>query len=138
MNKINLRSFNPDVISYCGVFCGGCPSYHIGTCHGCRSEELKQKRTSKWKCRKRICCLEKEFYSCGECPSLKGCKLRKPLIKSYYVRYNLDLDQNAQKINSLGPEDWLKEQIRKYLCNQCGGVISLYDLKCIQCGYTPS
>ncbi len=136
MNKIHLRSLNSDVISYCGVFCGGCPSYHVGTCHGCRSEIVKQKRISKWKCRKRLCCLEKKYYSCGDCPDPKGCKIRKPLIKSYLTKYNIDLDQNAQNLSSLGPKDWLREQIRKYLCNQCGGVISPYDLICIQCGCT--
>ena len=138
MNKIHLRSLNSDVIGYCGVFCGGCPAFHVGTCHGCRSEIVKQKRISKWKCRKRLCCLENKYYSCGDCPDLKGCKIRKPLIKRYFTKYNIDLDQNAQNISSLGPEAWLEGQIRKYLCNQCGGVISPYDLICIQCGNTSS
>ena len=136
MKKILLRSLDSDVIGYCGAFCGGCPAFHVGTCHGCRSDILKQKRTSKWKCRKRLCCLEKNYYSCGDCPDLKGCKIRKPLIRRYLTKFNIDLDQNAQKISSLGPEDWLKGQISKYLCNQCGGVISPYDQICIQCGHT--
>jgi len=138
MKEIRIRPLDSDVISYCGVFCGGCSSYHIGTCHGCRSEVNEQKRISKWKCRKRLCCLEKKYYSCGDCTDLLGCKIRKSLIKSYKINYNLDLDQNAKNVSLYEHEDWLKTQVNKYLCNQCGGVISPYDLKCIQCGNTKS
>ncbi|UYP47030.1 hypothetical protein NEF87_003315 [Candidatus Lokiarchaeum ossiferum] len=134
MKKIGLRPLDSNIIGYCGVFCGGCPSYHVGNCHGCRSVDTNQKRISKWKCRKRLCCLEKDIYSCGDCSELIGCRLRKPLIKSYLKKYNLNLDQNAQNLALKGNEEWLIEQRTKYLCPQCGGVMSPYELRCIQCG----
>ena len=135
MKKIELRPLDATVISYCGVFCGGCPSYHAKTCHGCRSEETPQKRISKWKCRKRLCCIEKNLYSCGNCADLLGCKLRKPLIHSYLKKYQLNLDQNAKNLISLGADEWLTDQITIYKCSQCGGVVSPYDFLCIQCGF---
>jgi len=133
MKKIEFRQLDSNVIGFCGVFCGGCPSYHAMNCHGCRSEVKNQKRISKWKCRKRLCCLEKKVYSCGNCSEILGCKIRKPLITSYIQKYKLDLDQNAKNLATTGADKWLIEQIAKYACSKCGGVISPYDLHCIQC-----
>jgi len=31
-------------ISYCGLYCGACPSYQKKTCLGCRSNNKKQNR----------------------------------------------------------------------------------------------
>lgn len=130
---IKQREINEDTIGYCGVFCAGCPSYHVGTCHGCRSEVKNQKRTSKWKCRKRLCCIKKNIYSCGDCAELKTCKTRKNLIKSYITKYNIDLDLNSTKLTELGSSQWLANQVKQYKCSKCNGVISPYDNKCIHC-----
>ena len=131
--NIRKKEITEDAIGYCGVFCAGCPSYYVGTCHGCRSDIQQQKRISKWKCRKRLCCIEKELYSCGDCPELEGCKIRKSLVKSYITKYNLDLNLNASNLSQLGPSKWLADQISRYKCSKCKGVISPYDSKCIHC-----
>lgn len=134
IKSIKIRELNHDTISYCGVFCGGCPSYHKGTCNGCRSTIKKQKRTSKWNCRKRLCCIDKKIFSCGDCADLDGCSIRKSLVIRYKEKYNIGLDSNVKNLTDFGPDTWLKNKIQKYACSGCGGVVSPYDLKCIQCG----
>lgn len=131
--KIKQKQITEDAIGRCGVFCAGCPSYNVGTCHGCRSEIQKQKRTSKWKCQIRLCCLEKGNYSCGDCLELKTCKIRKNVVKTYMSKYNLDLILNAKEITDLGPTQWLSNQIEQYKCPLCKGVISPYNNKCFHC-----
>ncbi|MHA1491694.1 MAG: hypothetical protein ACTSRI_18815 [Promethearchaeota archaeon] len=53
-------------ISYCGLYCGACPSYQKKTCLGCRSNNKKQSRKSKWSCKIRKCCIELKnvLYCC--------------------------------------------------------------------------
>ena len=125
------KEINENANVYFGVFCGGCPSYYAGTCHGCRSEIPNQKRISKWNCKKRLCCLEKNLYSCGNCSELEGCKIRKNLVKRYIANYNLDLNLNARNLSQLGPAKWLADQISLYKCLKCEGIISPYDGKCM-------
>ena len=53
----------------CGVYCGACPSLHKGTCYSCSSDDRSQKRTSKWNCKIRRCCVDEHKFE-GYC--LKG------------------------------------------------------------------
>jgi len=52
---------NPDLVAYCGLYCGACGSYLKGRCPGCHENEK-----AKW-CRIRICCMENQYLSCADC-----------------------------------------------------------------------
>ena len=54
-----MKTLIPPELAPCGVWCGACPSFKK-TCLGCASEDPKQKRTSKWGCRIRVCAYDKE------------------------------------------------------------------------------
>jgi len=123
----------------CGVYCGACPSYYKGTCYGCGSDDRTQKRTSKWGCKIRRCCVyEHKFASCSQCSEL-SCTLITRLQKSHLgdkkFRYREEIVDNLIKIKEIGKINWLKEQQRKYKCPECGESIVFYSYKCVNCGY---
>jgi len=51
----------PELVAYCGLYCGACHSYTKGKCKGCH-ENTK----ATW-CTVRSCCIENGFNSCAEC-----------------------------------------------------------------------
>lgn len=61
----------PELVAYCGLYCGACRSYIKGKCAGCH-ENAK----ASW-CTVRSCCIENGFSSCAECrdhADPNGCK----------------------------------------------------------------
>ncbi len=129
------RTESQSLASACGVYCGGCPSYKKGTCYGCASQNKTQKRISKWNCKIRKCCLEKNKLTfCYECKDFP-CKIRKYLDTRYKNKYKIDLIENSLKIKEIGLEQWLKEQEKKYKCLNCGVTNSPYSDICYNCNY---
>ena len=127
--------------SFCGVYCGGCPAFVSNRCHGCRSEDRNQPRTSKWKCKMRKCCIEKQISGCGECEDLYtknsiSCAKRRRLVRSYQDKYSIDLNENVLSYQTLGPKKWAKTQRQKYSCPKCGHLINPYSLECYECHET--
>lgn len=51
----------PELVAYCGLYCGACRSYTKGKCAGCH-ENAK----ASW-CTVRSCCIENGFSSCADC-----------------------------------------------------------------------
>lgn len=125
-----------NLIGMCGVFCRGCPAYQV-RCHGCRSTDSgpRQKRRSKWQCKKRACIIEKALNHCGECAKL-SCALRHPLEKRYLENYRIDLAENCRQIKIMGAQPWIKAQRERYTCNKCGLFFSPYDQRCPKCTQT--
>jgi len=126
------------LLSFCGLYCGACPSYHRGTCFGCRSEDNSQKRTSKWNCKIRECCInEKEVLYCGECSEFPCNKISSKLIDSHpgdsRFSYRHEIPDNMEEINRLGCNEWIKREIERWTCDECGGTIAFYDYKCMDC-----
>lgn len=52
---------NPDLIAYCGLYCGACKAYRSGRCPGCRKNEK-----AKW-CKVRACAMQAGHASCADC-----------------------------------------------------------------------
>ena len=52
---------NPDLVGYCGIYCGACPSHVKGRCPGCHENEK-----ATW-CKIRLCCAENGYSSCADC-----------------------------------------------------------------------
>ena len=62
---------DPNLVAYCGLYCGACGSYLRERCPGCH-ENVK----AKW-CKVRSCCIERKISSCAECtdfPNPRDCK----------------------------------------------------------------
>ena len=127
------------LLTYCGLYCGACPSYYRGTCFGCRSEDSTQKRKSKWGCKIRQCCKNKKVVKhCGECLDFPCKEISRKLIYSHpkdpKFAYRHEIPKNITKINEIGMQKWIKLQKKKWECPICGGSIVFYDYRCKKCG----
>jgi hypothetical protein len=68
-------------ISYCGLYCGACPTYKSGKCESCRGNSPKCAIGYK-NCPVRQCCVENGFFTCADCTkcvSTKECKKYNPV-----------------------------------------------------------
>jgi hypothetical protein len=52
---------DPNLVAYCGLYCGACGSFRRERCPGCHEN---QKAT--W-CKVRSCCIENQYASCADC-----------------------------------------------------------------------
>ena len=71
-----------NLIAYCGLYCGACPSFISGKCDGCRSNSAKSAVVYK-ACQVKPCCVENDFFTCADCTiysSTKECKKYNPLL----------------------------------------------------------
>lgn len=62
---------NPELVAFCGLYCGACNAYLRDRCPGCH-ENAK----ATW-CRVRSCCLNAGYSSCVECKEFSVPKERK-------------------------------------------------------------
>jgi hypothetical protein len=52
---------NPDLVAYCGLYCGACRAYLKERCPGCHDN-----KKATW-CKVRLCCIENGYSSCADC-----------------------------------------------------------------------
>ncbi len=52
---------DPELVAYCGLYCGACSSLMKGRCPGCHGNEK-----ATW-CTIRSCCVEHGYASCADC-----------------------------------------------------------------------
>ncbi|HEY9159563.1 MAG TPA: DUF3795 domain-containing protein [Desulfomonilia bacterium] len=52
---------NPELVAFCGLYCGACKRFLKGKCPGCH-DNVK----ATW-CGIRKCCIEHEYSSCADC-----------------------------------------------------------------------
>ncbi|MBD3253475.1 MAG: DUF3795 domain-containing protein [Candidatus Lokiarchaeota archaeon] len=130
------KSKDLKLVSFCGLYCKACPSYNRGTCLGCRSEK-KQQRKSKWTCKIRKCCINKNTDYCGQCDKYPCDIINKKLICSHEddprFRYRHEIPHNFETIERESLDTWLDFQKEKWRCPKCGGQIVFYNLICWQC-----
>ena len=80
MNTVEQSDNN--LISYCGFYCGACPTLIKGKCEGCKGDSPKCAVGYK-ACEVRPCCIDNEYNSCADCnkyDSVKDCKLYNPFM----------------------------------------------------------
>ena len=136
-----ISKYQPlDLASHCGIYCGACPSYVIrASCYGCRLEDRSQRRLSKWRCKIRQCCMEKNkfgfCYQCDDFPCKIFLDFQKYRLedKRHYHRARSII--NLEQINELGIDSWLKQQQEMWKCPRCGGRMVFYEFRCVDCDY---
>ncbi len=98
---------NPDLISFCGLYCGACIAYLKGRCPGCENN-LK----AKW-CKIRICCMENNYSNCSECREYKNvseCKKFDNLV-SKIIAFIFRSNRKAciERIKEKGKDEFAKQ-----------------------------
>jgi hypothetical protein len=79
--KEKIIPIDENLISYCGLYCGACPTYIKGKCEGCRGNSPLC-AVGYQKCKVKPCCIEHNYFSCANCKefsSVKLCKKYNPL-----------------------------------------------------------
>jgi len=122
--------------SFCGIYCGACPSYQRKTCYGCKSEDRSQKRTSKFGCNIRNCCTSKNLdfcFNCSDYPCQYLLKLKNSHLIDDRYDYRHQILYSLVRISKIGLEAWLKEQEAIWSCPNCGDRVVFYENKCLKC-----
>lgn len=122
------------MLAPCGMNCAIC-YVHLKrkkACEGCRGRENSQPDHCR-KCSIRDCVSGRGIDFCFECSSFP-CTVIKRLDKSYRQRYQVSLIENSLRIRTIGTAGHLLEEKQKWTCMECGGVISLHDRLCSECG----
>jgi len=63
-------------VGCCGAYCRTCKVYTENACKGCKIGYINGERDlSKAKCKIKVCCMSKDYYSCAECPEYDNCSI---------------------------------------------------------------
>ncbi|HZD59258.1 MAG TPA: DUF3795 domain-containing protein [Anaerolineae bacterium] len=129
------------LVAPCGIDCGLCKRYlatirgvakemGLPRCIGCRP------RNKQCKFIKGSCSLLKEnkVSFCFECEAFPCARL-KTLNRRYETRYNYSLVNNLSEIRRIGLGNWVELERERWRCPECGGVISIHDVRCYDCGH---
>lgn len=132
--KMPQEKLDEIMFAPCGMNCVVCyrHCYHKKSCEGCLNGD-KGKPEHCRKCKIKDCVKEKGLTYCLECIDFP-CKRLKYLEKSYRTRYGASLRDNSRFVKEKGLSEFMERQKREYMCPDCGGIISLHDSECSECG----
>ena len=128
-NSIPENMFAP-----CGMDCAVCyvRLKKKKACEGCRGADTAQPEHCR-KCAIKDCAFSKGFGFCFECTEFP-CQTIKRLDKSYRERYGVSLIENGRAAADYGLGVFMEQERARWECVECGGVVSLHDGFCSECG----
>jgi len=102
---------NPELVSFCGLYCGACGKYIAGKCPGCAKNEK-----ASW-CAVRKCCSENNLGSCAECTQHADIMECKKFNNFFSKLFGLILRSNRKagidRIKAIGKEAFAREMAEK-------------------------
>ena len=102
---------DPNLVAYCGLYCGACGSYLRNRCPGCH-ENVK----AKW-CKVRSCCIEHRLSSCGDCadfPNPRDCRIfNNAVSKLFGLIMRSDRAACVDQIRRLGMQGHADEMTKR-------------------------
>jgi ribosomal protein S27AE len=126
------------IVGPCGIYCGACYAFlrEKNACPGCRllTYPIPDFRL---RCKIANCDILNNTDSgfCYDCEKIP-CKRLKQLDKRYRTKYNTGLIQNLSFIKEKGMAAFLKLEIEKRTCPDCGSIISIHRDSCTNCNRT--
>ena len=94
---------NPELVAYCGLYCGACGAYRRDRCAGCHGNEK-----AAW-CKIRSCCMENQYASCADCKEFENpndCKeFNNFMSKIFGFIFRSDRAACIKQIRDLGIQD---------------------------------
>lgn len=127
--KIDTIMFAP-----CGMNCKLCIKHlsESNSCPGCLIDSPNKTKNA-LKCKIKKCLETKRVKYCGRCSEFP-CKLIKKQDKNYKKRYNFSTLNNAKRITYTGINKIMLEDSINWKCESCGGIISIQEHACSECG----
>lgn len=143
-----MKNKNNDLAAFCGLYCGACSfkvafdekcSAHVKAmpsafdeykdqelqfCPGCRLDNQCGE------CDIRDCAKEKNIEHCGDCNEFP-CERIKAFAEDEFPHHS-HVISNLKGLKTLGTEEWLSMQDKKWRC-KCGGKTSWYLDVCCAC-----
>ncbi|NPV90757.1 MAG: DUF3795 domain-containing protein [Firmicutes bacterium] len=128
----NRPPLDASLIAPCGMNCGICLGYlrDKNHCPGCRGmDNYKNVRCVIRKCEHRQ---KTESGFCSECGRFP-CARMKQLDKRYRTRYAMSMFANLIEIKEAGMDEFIRSQVGRYTCKDCGGTICVHRGYCWSC-----
>jgi hypothetical protein len=128
------QTLNPRMLAPCGMDCTVC-SAHLREkkpCGGCRTSAANKPERCR-RCVVKACAEQRARGLCFRCSDFP-CGRIKSLDRSYRVRYDASLVENGLAARRSGIRAFLQEDLRRWTCTHCDGVVSLHDRACSDCG----
>ena len=96
-------------------------------------------RISKWRCKIRQCCLDKNkfafCYQCDEFPCKILVEFQKYRLEDKRYYHRAKSIGKLEQIKEIGIDWWLKQQQEMWRCPKCGGRMMFYEFRCVDCDY---
>lgn len=123
-----------DMFAPCGINCMVCYKhcYSKKPCCGCLAGDTGKPEHCR-SCKIKSCADSRGYKYCFECTDF-ACRLIKNLEKSYNKRYGASLINNSIMVRDLGINAFMSSDRGRWTCKSCGGVVSLHDRECSECG----
>ncbi len=126
-----------DLIAPCGMNCRLCYAFERekNPCPGCRGDDsLKMK--SCLTCNIKNC----ELIAGGTLKICHGCEFLpctrlKNLDKRYRSKYGMSMLENLKTIEAEGISSFIRKEIEKWSCPECGELLCVHKPACEECGY---
>lgn len=132
---VNKNYIDESLIAPCGMNCGLCIGHlrNKNQCQGCNAPDIGMPAYCV-KCKIRNCEVIKDSKSklCYECSSFPCLRLRQ-LDKRYRTRYSMSMIENLQMIKHLGMDAFISNEVDKWACKTCDGVICVHRGYCLNC-----
>lgn len=123
------------LIAPCGMNCSTCAAYlrEKSKCPGCGGSNLK-KPITRVKCKIKTCKAfeDKRATFCYECINFP-CDNLKQLDKRYRTKYNMSMIENLENIKKIGIENFISNEITRWICPICGGTVCVHKGYCYNC-----
>ncbi len=97
---------DPELIAYCGLYCGSCSRYKKGKCQGC-----KKNNKASW-CKVRSCNIDSQLTNCAHCSdiSINQCKkLNNPVGKIFEIIFGSNRLASLNYIKDNGEDLYTKK-----------------------------
>ena len=129
---------DPLIVAPCGINCSLCRAYvrDRNPCPGCRGG-IENKAPTCFNCSIKNC---KElatggYQFCTSCASYPCAKLLH-LDLRYRTRYRVSVIANLERIQAVGTDLFVAEEVEKWTCPECGERLCMHKPQCLNCGYT--
>ena len=130
------NSIQMKLIAPCGMNCRLCVAYtrEKNPCAGCRNIDKTDQKTRVF-CPIRTCAKRKQRKArfCIGCDSFPCDRLRH-LDKRYRTKYGMSMLDNLAQIKKTGIRLFIKNELKKWACSECGGLLCVHKPQCLSCG----